>query len=80
MTWAAEARSGKSHRDENFPVASRLIHQRHRATILAFYRFIPRSLRTGSSRCWTASTPRLKVVGAPIPRSSRCVAPWRHTH
>ncbi len=39
MTRAAEARSGKSHRDENFPVASRLIRQRHRAPILAFYRF-----------------------------------------
>lgn len=33
-------RSGKSHRDENFPVASRLIHPRHRAPILAFYNFV----------------------------------------
>jgi squalene synthase HpnC len=33
-------RSGKSHRDENFPVASRLIHPRHRAIILAFYEFV----------------------------------------
>jgi hydroxysqualene synthase len=33
-------RSGKSHRDENFPVASRLIHPRHRGTILAFYNFV----------------------------------------
>jgi squalene synthase HpnC len=39
MTWATEASSGKSHRDENFPVASRLIRQRYRAPILAFYRF-----------------------------------------
>jgi squalene synthase HpnC len=37
---AAEARSGKGHRDENFPVASRLIHPRFRAPILAFYEFV----------------------------------------
>jgi len=30
----------KTHRDENFPVASLLIAPRHRATILAFYRFV----------------------------------------
>src|SRR5262249_34193284 len=35
---AAQASSGKTHRDENFPVASRLIAPRHRAIILAFYR------------------------------------------
>jgi hydroxysqualene synthase len=39
MTNAGELRSGKDHRDENFPVASRLIHPRHRDVILAFYRF-----------------------------------------
>jgi squalene synthase HpnC len=32
--------SGKGHTDENFPVASVLIHPRHRAPILAFYRFV----------------------------------------
>jgi squalene synthase HpnC len=31
--------SGKGHRDENFPVASRLIAPRHRPAIMAFYRF-----------------------------------------
>ena len=36
----AALRSGKGHRDENFPVASRLIHPRHRAPILAFYEFV----------------------------------------
>ena len=36
----ADWRSGKTHRDENFPVASRLIHARHRALILAFYEFV----------------------------------------
>ena len=33
-------RSGKGHRDENFPVASFLIHPRHRKLILAFYDFV----------------------------------------
>jgi len=40
MITPTEARSGKGHRDENFPVASRLIHPRHRAPILAFYEFV----------------------------------------
>ena len=40
MTAASELRSGKTHRDENFPVASFLIHPRHRALILAFYNFV----------------------------------------
>jgi squalene synthase HpnC len=35
----AALRSGKGHRDENFPVA-RLIHPRHRGAILAFYEFV----------------------------------------
>src|SRR5208282_1376849 len=33
-------RSGKGYQDENFPVASRLIHPRHRKVILAFYNFV----------------------------------------
>jgi squalene synthase HpnC len=37
---AADLRSGKGHRDENFPVASWLISARHRAPILAFYEFV----------------------------------------
>jgi squalene synthase HpnC len=40
MTDANEFRSGKGHRDENFPVASWLIHPRHRELILAFYEFV----------------------------------------
>ena len=39
MSNAAALASGKGHRDENFPVASFLIRPRHRAVILAFYRF-----------------------------------------
>lgn len=37
---ATAARSGKGHRDENFPVASHLIHPRHRGAILAFYYYV----------------------------------------
>jgi hydroxysqualene synthase len=40
MSTASELRSGKTHRDENFPVASWIIHRRHRALILAFYNFV----------------------------------------
>lgn len=41
MTASVEtAASGKGSGDENFPVASGLIHPRHRAPILAFYRFV----------------------------------------
>jgi hydroxysqualene synthase len=40
MTNASEARSGKTHRDENFPVASWLISAQRRGPILAFYRFV----------------------------------------
>jgi squalene synthase HpnC len=40
MTAAGELRSGKGHRDENFPVASHLVHPRFRAPILAFYEFV----------------------------------------
>jgi squalene synthase HpnC len=39
MTTVAEALSGKSHGDENFPVASWLLSDRQRGPILAFYRF-----------------------------------------
>jgi hydroxysqualene synthase len=40
MTAAGELRSGKGHRDENFPVASWLIDARHRGIVLAFYEFV----------------------------------------
>jgi hydroxysqualene synthase len=39
MTAVTEALSGKTRRDENFPVASRLLSERRRGPILAFYRF-----------------------------------------
>ena len=37
---ATELRSGKGASDENFPVASHLIHPRNRGAILAFYNFV----------------------------------------
>lgn len=37
---AAELRSGKGSHDENFPVASWIVHPRHRPAILAFYEFV----------------------------------------
>jgi len=40
MTTAADVRSGKDHRGENFPVASMLIAARHRKPIMAFYDFV----------------------------------------
>ena len=40
MANASELRSGKGDRDENFPVASWIIHPRHRALILSFYNFV----------------------------------------
>jgi len=40
MNDASGLRSGKGYRDENFPVASWLIHPRHRNVILAFYNFV----------------------------------------
>jgi squalene synthase HpnD/squalene synthase HpnC len=40
MTLAADLRSGKNHRGENFPVASHLIQARHRKPIMAFYDFV----------------------------------------
>lgn len=40
MITSSELRSGKGHRDENFPVASALIARRHRPAILAFYEFV----------------------------------------
>ena len=40
MIHSGELRSGKGSRDENFPVASRLIKRQHRPVILAFYEFV----------------------------------------
>lgn len=53
MTTSGELRSGKGHKDENFPVASWIIHPRHRALILAFYNFV----RTGDDIADHATLP-----------------------
>lgn len=37
---ATDARTGKGQHDENFPVASHLIHPRYRGAILAFYNYV----------------------------------------
>ena len=39
MSEAATLRTGKGHKDENFPVASFILKPEHRAPILTFYRF-----------------------------------------
>jgi squalene synthase HpnC len=39
MSDAAELRTGKGHKDENFPVASFILKPEHRGPIMAFYRF-----------------------------------------
>ncbi len=39
MTETGSSSPSRTHRDENFPVASRLIQPRHRGPILSFYRF-----------------------------------------
>jgi hypothetical protein len=41
---AAELRSGKGSGSENFPVASRLVHPRHRAIIMALLRTVHLSI------------------------------------
>ena len=39
MSEAAELRTGKGHKDENFPVASFILKPEHRGPVMAFYRF-----------------------------------------
>ena len=85
-----EARSGKGHRDENFPVASRLIHPRHRAPILAFYEFVRTAddiadhAGLAPARQARAARPaRSHTAGAERRRSpavSRCVAACRNAN
>ena len=67
-------RSGKGHRDENFPVASWLIHPRHRGAILAFYNFV----RTADDIADHATLRRSeKLAPARSPRSRACSAQRR---
>ncbi len=59
MNDASIMRSGKGDRDENFPVASFLIHPRHRKVILAFYNFV----RTADDIADHASLPPDEKLG-----------------
>ena len=58
MTSPGDLRSGKGHRDENFPVASRLIPKAYRPPILAFYEFV----RTADDIADHASLPAEKKL------------------
>src|ERR1700678_4345789 len=59
MNDVSTMRSGKGDRDENFPVASFLIHPRHRKVILAFYNFV----RTADDIADHASLPPDEKLG-----------------
>ena len=69
---AAALRSGKGHRDENFPVASRLIHPRHRAAILAFYEFV----RVADDMADHATLKPQEKLDLPTPSKQAC---WART-
>jgi len=85
MTSASELRSGKTHRDENFPVASWIIHPRHRALILAFYNFV-RTADDIADHATLAEGEKLRLLdlfeaellgrGDSQPRRSTCGARW----
>ena len=77
-TSAAELRSGKGHHDENFPVASWLIHPRHRAPILAFYEFV-RVADDIADHPLLPAAEKLSLRRACAPRS-QSVASRRATH
>ena len=60
---AAALASGKSHRDENFPVASMLLKPEHRAPVMAFYRFA-RTADDIADHAHAAPTDKLALLGA----------------
>jgi hydroxysqualene synthase len=62
MIDADALRSGKGHRDENFPVASFLIHPRHRDVILAFYDFV-RTADDIADHASLAASDKLNLLG-----------------
>jgi len=62
MIDADALRSGKGHRDENFPVASFLIHPRHREAILAFYDFV-RTADDIADHASLAASDKLDLLG-----------------
>ncbi len=74
MTTASELRSGKTHRDENFPVASWIIHRRHRALILAFYNFV----RTADDIADHATLDASEKLALPRSAGGRIAGEGRH--
>ena len=62
MIDADALRSGKGYRDENFPVASFLIHPRHREAILAFYNFV-RTADDIADHASLAASDKLDLLG-----------------
>ena len=74
MTSASELRSGKTHRDENFPVASWIIHPRHRALILGFYNFV----RTADDIADHATLPRGRKARLSRPARGGTAGQGRH--
>ena len=62
MIDADALRSGTGHRDENFPVASFLIHPRHREAILAFYDFV-RTADDIADHASLAASDKLDLLG-----------------
>ena len=67
MNDVSALRSGKGHRDENFPVASFLIQPRHRGAILAFYNFV----RTADDIADHATLPAHEKLRSARPARSR---------
>jgi squalene synthase HpnC len=61
MITATAARSGKTHHDENFPVASKLLHPQLRGPILAYYRFA-RAADDVADHCGLGSAEKLTLL------------------
>ena len=61
MSAVSDFATGKGHHDENFPVASFLIHPRHRPLILAFYRFA-RAADDVADNSTAAAAEKLRVL------------------
>ena len=78
---ASDLASGKGHTDENFPVASALVAPRHRAPILAFYRFarVADDVADSATASQAQKLAHLEVMRATLAgeRATRTAKPWR---
>ena len=63
MSEAADFRTGKGHKDENFPVASFILKPVHRAPIMAFYRFA-RTADDVADHATLSEAEKLQMLGA----------------